>query len=142
MMVTTTVRPILVCLLLVTVLLSSGCIGKEQALMGQAAPEFRSETTAYDDRVEFRYIPDSDEPGTYSVTCTIERNVSWGTEIETRESVRYVGVSRAGPIEFVVPREGPLDSVALEIEIRSAAGVFLHWSRTSMAPAMPVPTPP
>lgn len=103
--------------------------------------DFRSETAGYDDRVEFRFVPDTDEPGTYSATYTIERDVSWGTTIETRENVQYEDISRADPIEVVVPREAPSDGVALEIEIRNAAGDVLHRSRTSVAPAIPVPTP-
>ncbi|MDD4252232.1 MAG: hypothetical protein PHT74_03695 [Methanoculleus horonobensis] len=139
---TTTVRSVLACLVLTAVLLSAGCTGEEQPSVGQAATEFRSETFGYDDRVEFRYIPNSDEPGIYSATCTIERDVSWGTTIETRENVRYEEISRANPIEIVVPREDPLDRVALEIEIRNAGGDVLHRSRTAVAPATPVPTPP
>ncbi|WP_156168323.1 hypothetical protein [Methanoculleus sediminis] len=139
---TTTMRLILACLFIAAVLLSAGCTGEEQSSMGQAVTEFRSETSGYDDRVEFRFVPDSDDPGTYSATCTIERDVSWGTTIETRENVRYEGISRANPIEIVIPREDPLDRVALEIEIRNTAGDILHQSRTSVAPATPVPTPP
>ncbi|KLK89046.1 hypothetical protein SZ63_00890 [Methanoculleus sediminis] len=135
-------RLILACLFIAAVLLSAGCTGEEQSSMGQAVTEFRSETSGYDDRVEFRFVPDSDDPGTYSATCTIERDVSWGTTIETRENVRYEGISRANPIEIVIPREDPLDRVALEIEIRNTAGDILHQSRTSVAPATPVPTPP
>ncbi|KAF5045602.1 MULTISPECIES: KOW domain-containing RNA-binding protein [Methanoculleus] len=103
--------------------------------------EFRGETAGYDDRVEFRFVPDTDEPGAYSATYTIERDVSWGTTIETRENVQYEDISRADPIEVVVPREAPSDGVALEIEIRNSAGDVLHRSRTSVAPATPVPTP-
>ncbi|NMA10456.1 hypothetical protein L21_1355 [Methanoculleus chikugoensis] len=139
---TTTMRLVLACLCIAASLLSAGCTGEEGPFTGQAATEFRSETAGYDDRVEFRFVPDSDESGTYSATCTIERDVSWGTTIETRENVRYEGISRASPIEFVVPREDPLGRVALEIEIRNAAGDVLHRSRTSVAPATPVPTPP
>lgn len=134
--------PVIASLFIAAVLLSAGCIGEEQTSVGPVATEFRSETSGYDDRVEFRYIPNSDEPGTYNAACTIERDVSWGTTIESRENVRYEGISRTNPIEIVVPREDPLDRVALEIEIRNAAGDVLHRSRTSVAPATPVPTPP
>lgn len=135
-------RLIFVCLCVAAALLSAGCIGEEGPSAGQTATEFRSETSSYDDRVEFRFVPDSDEPGTYSTTYTIERDVSWGTTIETRENVRYEDISRTSPIEIVVPREEPPDGVALEIEIRNTAGDVLHQSRTSMAPAAPAPTPP
>jgi len=121
-------------------LLSAGCIGEEQSSAGQTATEFRGETSGYDDRVVFRFIPNTDEAATYSVTCTIERDVSWGTTSETREDVRYENISRSNPIEIVVPREEPLDGAAIEIEIRNTAGEVLHQSRTSVAPATPVPT--
>jgi|GEM_PF-946156 len=139
-MTSTLTRVLLVCLFLAAVLLSAGCIGEDEPSAGQAATEFRGETSGYDNRVEFRFIPNSDEPGTYSATYTIERDVSWGTTIETRENVRYEEISRGNPIEIVVPREEPLDGVALEIEIRNAAGEVLHQSRMSVAPATPVPT--
>ncbi len=142
MMTTTTTRLILMCLFLTAVLLSAGCTGEEQSFAEQAATEFRSETSGYEDRVEFRFIPNTDEAATYSVTHTIERDVSWGTTIETREDVRYENISRSNPIEIVVPREDPSDGAAIEIEIRNTAGVVLHQSRTSVAPATPVPTPP
>ena len=138
---TTTMRSVLACLFIAAALLSAGCTG-EEPFTGQAATEFRSETSGYDDRVEFRFVPNSDEPGIYGAIYTIERDVSWGTTIETRENVRYEDISRASPIEFVVPREDPLGRVALEIVIRNAGGDVLHRSRTSVAPATPVPTPP
>ncbi|KDE55046.1 hypothetical protein EI28_09510 [Methanoculleus sp. MH98A] len=134
-------RALLVCLFLAAALLSAGCT-EQQSSPGEAMDtKFRGETAGYDDRVEFRFVPDTDEPGTYSVTCTIERDVSWGTTIETRENVRYENISRANPIEVVVPREAPSDGVAIEIEIRNAAGDVLHQSRTSVGPVTPVPTP-
>jgi|LSQX01.3.fsa_nt_gb hypothetical protein len=142
MTITTTTRLVLVYLLLAAVLLGAGCTDGGQSVTGAAATEFLSETATYDDRVEFRFVPNSDGPGTYSATCRIERNVSWGTTIETRENVQYEDISRAKPIEIVVPRDDPSDGAAVEIEIRSLAGDVLHQSRTSVAPATPVPTPP
>ncbi|WP_221057748.1 hypothetical protein [Methanoculleus chikugoensis] len=139
---TTTMRSVFACLFIAAALLSAGCTGEEEPFTGQAATEFRSETSGYDDRVEFRFVPNSDEPGTYSAIYTLERDVSWGTTTETRENVRYEDISRASPIEIVVPREAPLGRVALDIEIRNAAGDVLHRSRTSVAPATPVPIPP
>ncbi|BBL67326.1 hypothetical protein MchiMG62_05070 [Methanoculleus chikugoensis] len=135
-------RSVFACLFIAAALLSAGCTGEEEPFTGQAATEFRSETSGYDDRVEFRFVPNSDEPGTYSAIYTLERDVSWGTTTETRENVRYEDISRASPIEIVVPREAPLGRVALDIEIRNAAGDVLHRSRTSVAPATPVPIPP
>ncbi|HQD26103.1 MULTISPECIES: hypothetical protein [Methanoculleus] len=140
-MTSTVKRIFLVCLILVTMLFTAGCTGEGQSSAGKTATEFRGEASGYDDRVEFRYIPNSDEPETYSVTYTIERDVSWGTMIETRENVRYERISSGNPIAIVVPREEPMDGVALEIEIRSAAGVVLHQSRTSVGPETPVPMP-
>lgn len=139
-MTSTITRVLPVCLFIAAVLLSAGCIGEEQSSAGQAATEFRGETAGYDDRVEFRFIPNSDEPRTYSATYTIERDVSWGTTIETREDVIYENISRNNPIEIVVPREEPPDGAVIEIEIRNTAGEVLHQSRTSVAPATPVPT--
>ncbi|MDV4342129.1 hypothetical protein HL657_02815 [Methanoculleus sp. YWC-01] len=141
-MTSTITHALLVCLFLVAFLLSAGCTD-QQSFSGKAMDtEFRSETSGYEDRVEFRFIPNTDEAATYSVTHTIERDVSWGTTIETREDVRYENISRSNPIEIVVPREDPSDGAAIEIEIRNTAGVVLHQSRTSVAPATPVPTPP
>ncbi|WP_054848529.1 hypothetical protein [Methanoculleus chikugoensis] len=103
-------RSVFACLFIAAALLSAGCTGEEEPFTGgQAATEFRSETSGYDDRVEFRFVPNSDEPGTYSAIYTLERDVSWGgTTTETRENVRYEDISRASPpIEIVVPREAP-----------------------------------
>ncbi|WP_292364397.1 MULTISPECIES: hypothetical protein [unclassified Methanoculleus] len=142
-MTSTITHALLVCLFLAAALLSAGCTGGEQPPAEQEpGPVFRGETLGYDDRVVFRFIPNTDEPGAYSVTCTIERDVSWGTTSETREDVLYENVSRGNPIEFVVPREDPSDGAAIEIEIRNTAGEVLHQSRTSVSPATPVPTSP
>jgi hypothetical protein len=139
-MTSTITHALLVCLFLAAALLSTGCTD-QQSFAGKAMDtDFRSETSGYDDRVEFRFIPNTDEPGHYSVTYTIERDVSWGTTSETREDVRYENISRSNPIEIVVPREDPPDGAAIEIEIRNTAGEVLHQSRTSVAPATPVPT--
>ena len=59
MTITTTMHPILGCLLLAAVLLCAGCIADGQSFTGPATG-FLSETTAHDDRVEFRFVPDSD----------------------------------------------------------------------------------
>ncbi len=131
------------CLFLTAVLLSAGCTGQEQSPAEQAPdPDFRSETFNYDDRVIFRFIPDTGEAATYSVTYTIEQGVPWGTTIDSRENLTYENVSRDNPIEFVVLHQDPSDSAAIEIEIRSTTGEVLHRSRTSVQPGTPTPTLP
>ncbi|WP_214040996.1 hypothetical protein [Methanoculleus sp.] len=142
----TITRASLVCLFLAVVLLSAGCTSGEQPPAGKAAdPDFRGETLSYDDRVVFRLIPEADEAAAYSVTCTIERDISRGTTIETRANVLYENISRGNPIEIVVPREDPSDGAAIEIEIRSTTGEVQYRSRTSVAPAgrglLPSPYP-
>lgn len=133
----------LVCLFLAAVLLSAGCMGQEQGPAGGVpAPDFRGQTFNYDDRVIFRFIPDTDGAGTYSVNYILEQGVSWGTTRETRENVIFANISRGNPIEFAVPRESPSDSAAVEIEIRSAAGVLLYKSRIAVAPVTSTPTLP
>ncbi len=142
-MTSTMTRTSLVCLFLAAVLLSAGCTSAEQPHAGKAAgPDFRGETLGYDDRVVFRFIPEADEAAAYSVTCTIEQDVSWGTTIETRENVIYENISGDNPIEFVILRQDPSDGAAIEIEIRSTTGEVLHRSRTSVTPATPTPTMP
>lgn len=142
MMASMILRASLACLVFMAVLLSAGCTGEEQPSAGQApAPEFRGETFGYDDRVIFRFTPDTDEAGTYNVTYTLEKGVSWGTTLESRESVTCSNVSRANPIEFVVFRESPSQSAAIELEIRSTDGEVLHRSRTAVAPVAPTPSP-
>ncbi|MDV2481344.1 hypothetical protein F8E02_04840 [Methanoculleus sp. Wushi-C6] len=132
-----------VCLFFAAVLLSAGCLGQEQAPAVEGpAPEFRGETFNYDDRVIFRFIPETDEAGTYSVNYILEQGVSWGTTRESRENVIFANVSRANPIEFVLPRESPSDTAAVEIEIRSTAGVLLYKSRIAVTPVTPTPTLP
>ncbi len=139
----TIARASLVCLVLAAVLLSAGCTEREQSPGDRVpGPDFRGEASGYDDRVVFRFIPNTDEAATYSVSCTIERDVSWGTTSETRENVRYENISRSNPLEFVVPREDPSDGAAIEIEIRNTAGEVLHQSRTSVQPGTPTPALP
>ncbi|WP_250986605.1 hypothetical protein [Methanoculleus oceani] len=142
-MTSTIIRASLVCLVLAAVLLSAGCTEREQSPGDRVpGPDFRGETSGYDDRVVFRFIPETDAAATYSVTLTIEQDVSWGTTIETRENVIYENISRGNPIEIVVPREGPSDGAAIEIEIRNTAGEVLHRSRTSVQPGTPTPALP
>lgn len=141
-MTSTMMRASLACLLLIAMLLSAGCAGQQSQEDLLPGPDFRSETSAYGDRVEFRFIPETDEGGTYNVTYTIEQDVLWGTTIETRENVTYGNVSRDNPIEFVALRQDPSNGAAIDIEIRSMTGEVLHRSRTSVQPTTPTPALP
>jgi hypothetical protein len=132
----------LACLLLIAVLLSAGCTGQQSQEDPLPGPDFRSETSGYDDRVEFRFIPEIDEAAAYSVTYTIEQGVLWGTTIDSGENVTYENVSHDNPIEFVVLHQDPSNSVAIDIEIRSMTGEVLHRSRTSVKPTTPAPALP
>jgi len=138
-MTSTMMHASLACLLLIAVLLSAGCIGQQSQEDPLPGPDFRSETSGYDDRVEFRFIPETDEAGTYNVTYTIEQGVPWGTTIDSRENVTYENVSHDNPIEFVVLRQDPSNGAAIDIEIRSMTGEVLHRSRTSVQPTTPTP---
>jgi hypothetical protein len=143
MMASTILRASLACLVLMAVLLSAGCTGEEQSPTVQVPDtEFRGETFGYDDRVIFRFIPETDEAGNYNVTYTLEKGVSWGTTLESRENVTCGNVSRDNPIEFVVFRESPSNSAAIDIEIRSMDGEVLYRSRTAVAPATSTPALP
>jgi hypothetical protein len=130
------------CAFLIVILLSAGCIEPQQQREQVPGPDFRGETINYDDRVIFRFIPDTAEPATYSVTYTIEKGVPWGTTIESRDNATYEHISNDNPLEFVVDRQAGSDRVAIEIEIRNTEGEVLHRSRTSVKPGTPTPTLP
>lgn len=127
----------LACLLLIAVLLSAGCTGQQPGGGQVPGPDFRGETFNYDDRTVFHFIPNTDEAAVYSVTYTIEQDVSWGTTIDSGENVIYENISRSNPIEIIAPREDPSNGAAIEIEIRSMTGEVLHRSRTSVQPEHP-----
>lgn len=115
-------------LLLIPLLAAAGCTGPQVQPPPAPAPEFRSESVGYDDRVVFRFIPDTSQPATYFVTYDITRN---GNTVTSEVQAVYEGVDRSSPIEFTVERE-PGDAVEIAITVVNADGVEVHMSRIAV----------
>ncbi|MDN7024713.1 hypothetical protein FGU65_07405 [Methanoculleus sp. FWC-SCC1] len=119
---------LVVSLLLMLLLAASGCTVPQVQPPPAPTPEFRSESVGYDDRVVFRFIPDTSQPATYFVTYDITRN---GNTVTSEVQAVYEGVVRSGPIEFTVER-GPGDAVEIAITVVNADGVEVHMSRIAV----------
>ncbi|RXE56935.1 hypothetical protein ABH15_01960 [Methanoculleus taiwanensis] len=111
------------CLLLLLIC-SPGCIGQSIPQPSAPMPDFRAESVGYDDRIVFRFIPDTGTPATYFVTYEIIRN---GTTVRSETQTVYNAVDRSNPIAFTVQRE-PGDSVVIEITIVNADGWEVYAS--------------
>jgi hypothetical protein len=108
--------------------LLAGCIGTDEEEATAPLPEFRGEMDGYDDRVIFRFIPDTTSPGTYVARYEITRD---GTTHQSRSNEGFDGISSENPIRFTVPRE-PEESVAISLEIRNEDGILVHESWTAV----------
>jgi len=101
----------------------------------QERPDFHQVTEGYDDRVIFSVIPSSDDPDTYLVDYTIQKD---GFVYESRSRAIFENISSSAPIVFSVPRQTG-ESVSLEIAVTSTEGELLHTSVTRINPVQTIP---
>ncbi|MCA9703901.1 MAG: hypothetical protein KC400_08675 [Methanolinea sp.] len=122
------------CLIAITAAIcAAGCLAPTTP-GPREGPDFHQVTEGYDDRVIFSVIPYSDDPDTYLVDYTLQKD---GNTYESRSSVIFENISASAPIVFSVPRQ-PGESVSLEIAVTSTGGELLHTSTTTINPVQTI----